>query len=198
MNTRAKQSVWRATARGLTLLELLLALAGTAVVGTAVAMMMTGVVYGTQTDKDMRGMITRQMALRARLEAEVREARLILDSGSDYLILWSEDTDGDDAPNKTEIQVIEYDAAADRVMRYAPAALITDANYTLADDFRTTTNGYKGDATFPGERWGEQITSFAITIDDVDPQAAKLVAIRFGMLGGEVPDTAIGAAAVRN
>jgi len=184
--------------RGLTLLELLLALAGTAVVGTAVAAMLTGVVYGTATDKDMRSLITRQMALRARVEAEVRESLLLLDSGSDYMILWSGDDNDDGLPSKAEIQVIEYDPVMDRVMRYAPAPLITDVDYTLADDLRTETNSYKGDNTFPGERWAEQITSFTITRDDIDPQSAKLVSFRFGMSGGEVPYTGIGAASIRN
>lgn len=184
--------------RGLTLLELLLALAGTAVIGSAVAAMLTGVAYGTAVDKDMRSLITRQMALRARVEAEVRESRMLLDSGADYLILWSSDADDDGSPSKAEIQVIEYDAVMDRVMRYAPAPLITDVSYALTDDFRTATNSYKGDSTFPGERWAEQITSFAITLDHLDPQSAKLVSFRFGMSGGEVPYTGIGAATIRN
>ncbi|MEM9345269.1 MAG: hypothetical protein AAGB26_01500 [Planctomycetota bacterium] len=183
--------------RGLTLLELLLALAGTAVIGTAVTAMLTGVAYGTTADKDMRSLITRQMALRARVEAEIRESRMVLDSGSDYVILWSGDSDDDGLPSKTEIQVIEYDAVMDRVMRYAPAALITDVGYALTDDFRTSTNSYKGDATFPGERWAEQITSLAISLDNIDPQSAKLVSFTFGMTGGEIPYTGIGAASIR-
>ena len=181
----------------MTLLELLLALAGTAVIGTAIVSMLVGVTYGTQADKDLQGLITRQMALRSRIEAEIRESYLILDAGSDYLILWSGDADASDTPDKTEIQVIEYDAVTQQMMRYAPAALIAEENYALTDDFRTITDGYKGDATFPGERWAESITSFEVTLDDIDPQSARFVAMRFGMSGGEIPDTAIGAAAVR-
>ena len=195
---RTQTTRTRCVARGLTLLELLLALAGTAVIGSAVAAMLTGVAYGTATDKDMRSLITRQMALRARIEAEVRESRMLLDAGSDYLILWSSDADGDGLPSKAEIQVIEYDPVMDRVMRYAPAPLISDVGYALTDDFRTVTDGYKGDATFPSERWAEQITSFTITLDDLDPQSAKLVSFTFGMIGGEVPYTGIGAATIRN
>ncbi|MBX2851894.1 MAG: hypothetical protein KTR15_09130 [Phycisphaeraceae bacterium] len=188
----------RHACRGLTLLELLLALAGTAVIGSAVAAMLTGVAYGTATDKDMRSLITRQMALRARVEAEVRESRMLLDAGADYMILWSGDADEDGLPSKSEIQVIEYDAVMDRVMRYAPAPLISDVGYAFADDFRTATNSYKGDSTFPGERWAEQIASFTLTLDAIDPQSAKLVSFTFGMAGGEVPYTGIGAAAIRN
>lgn len=184
--------------RGLTLLELLLALAGTAVIGSAVAAMLTGVIYGTATDKDMRSLITRQMALRTRVEAEVRESYMLLDSGSDYMILWAGDTNEDGLPSKAEIQVIEYDAVMDRVMRYAPAPLITDVDYALTDDFRTATNSYKGDSTFPGERWAEQINSFALTLDHIDPQSSRLVSFRFGMAGGEVSYTGIGAATIRN
>jgi hypothetical protein len=182
----------------LTLLELLLALAGTAVIGSAVAAMLTGVAYGTSVDKDMRSLITRQMAIKTRVEAEVRESRMLLDAGADYLILWSADEDEDGAPSKSEIQVIEYDAVMDRVMRYAPAPLIADTTYALTDDFRTATDAYKGDSTFPAERWGEQITSMSVTLDHLDPQSARLIALRFGLAGGEVPYTAIAAAAIRN
>ena len=192
-----RTNIKRLACRGLTLLELLLALAGTAMIGTAVAALLTGVAYGTATDKDMRSLITRQMALRARVEAEIRESRMLLDAGADYIILWSSDADDDGLPSKAEIQVIEYDAVMDRVMRYTPAPLITDVSYTLTDDFRTATNSYKGDSTFPGERWGEQIASLSITLDNIDPQSAKLVSFQFGMAGGEVPYTGIGAAAIR-
>ena len=188
----------RYACRGLTLLELLLALAGTAVIGSAVAAMLTGVAYGTSVDKDMRSLITRQMALRARVEAEVRESRMVLDAGADYMILWSSDADDDGLPSKAEIQVIEYDAVMDRVMRYAPAPLITDVGYALTDDFRTATDSYKGDSTFPGERWAEQISSLSVTLDNIDPQSARLVSLRFGMASGEVPYTGIAAATIRN
>jgi len=76
--------------------------------------------------------------------------------------------------------------------------LITDVSYALTDDFRTATDSYKGDSTFPEERWAEQIPSFTLTLDDIDPQSAKLVSFVFGMFGGEVPYTGIGAAAIRN
>lgn len=195
--TRRKMMV-KACCRGLTLLELLLALAGTAVIGTAVAMMLAGVAYGTQADKDMRTLITRQMALRARLEAEIRESHRVLDQGMGYVILWGEDLDDSGTPNKTELQVIELDAGTGVITRYAPAALIADAEYGFDDDFRTVTDGYNGDATFPGERWASEVASLSFTLDNADPQLARLVAFRIGLTGGEIPDTAIGAAALRN
>lgn len=184
--------------RGMTLLELLLALAGTAVIGTAIASMLAGVAYGTQADKNLQSLLARQMALRSRIEAEVRESHLILDSGTNYVILWSGDLDESGTPDKSELQLIEYNAATDRVMRYAPAPLISDEAYALTDDFRTIVNNYKGDATFPAERWAEAIDSFIITLDHLDPQSARLISIRFGMSGGEVPDIGISAAAIRN
>lgn len=187
-----------ASSRGLTLLELLLALAGTAVIGSAVAMMLAGVAYGTQSDKDLRTLVTKQMATRARIEAEVRESRMVLDQGTGYLILWTEDIDESGTPNKTEIQVIELDAGTGLITRYAAADGITDAEYTLADDFRTTTDAYKGDATFPGEQWTSGVSTFTITLDDADPQAARLVSFRIGLINGDIPATLIGAAALRN
>lgn len=185
-------------ARAMTLLELLLALAGTAVIGTAVVTMLVGVSYGTRADKDLRSLITKQMALRSRIEAEVRESRLVLDQGTGYLVLWAEDLDDSGTPDKTEIQVIELDAGTGVVTRYAPADGIADVAYALSNDFRTLTDAYKGDATFPGETWASGVTLLTFSLDDADPQLSRLVAFRVGMTGGEVPDTAIGAAAIRN
>jgi len=184
--------------RGLTLLELLIALAGTAVIGMATTALITGVMYGTQSSKDLRTLITRQMALRARFEAEVRESRMVLDAGTDYLVLWSEDSDDSGSPSKSEIQLLEFDPGTGYLMRYAAAEGITDEAYDLGDDFRAITNAYKGDAAFPGERWAEQVSSLTLTLDDADPQASRLVAMRVGLTGGEIPDTAIGAASLRN
>ncbi len=184
--------------RGLTLLELLLALAGTAVIGTAVAAMLTGVLYGTQSNKDLRSLITRQMALRARLEAAVRQSHRVLDQGTGYVILWGEDVDESGTPNKSEIEVIELDAGTGQIIRYAAASGIVDVEYTFVDDFRTLTDAYKGDVTFPAQTWASEVATLTFTLDDADPQLATLVAFRIGLTGGEVPDTAIGAAALRN
>lgn len=184
--------------RGLTLLELLLALAGTAVIGTAVTMMLTGVTYGTNSSKDMRVLVTRQMALRARIEAEVRESQMVLDHGVGYMILWGDDADTSGTPNKSEIEVIEWDAGDETITRYAAASGIADVQYELTDDFVTITDSYKGDISFPAERWASDVASFAITLDDADPQLARLVSFRLGLRGGEVSATVIGAAALRN
>ena len=52
----------------------MLAVSGLALIGGAITSMLVAVAYGTTTDKDMRSLVTRQMALRARITAAVRES----------------------------------------------------------------------------------------------------------------------------
>ncbi|XAM00381.1 hypothetical protein OT109_03130 [Phycisphaeraceae bacterium D3-23] len=184
---------------GLTLLEMMLALAGMSLIGSAIASMLVAVSYGTQADKDLRGLITKQMALRSRLSAEVRESSMVLDRGDGYLFLWINDDDESETPNLSEITLIEFDADAQALNVYqAPAAPSSDPAYDLAVSFVTQTSGVKGTADFPATRWASEISAFETTLDQGIVQSARLVSFRMTLLAGDEQDEVVGAAALRN
>lgn len=185
--------------RGLTLIEMLLALSGMALIGGAIASMLVAVSYGTKTDKDLRSLVTKQMALRGRLSATLRESAMVLEQGDGYVFLWTFDKDGSSAPNLDEIVLIEFDAGAETLSAYrAPATPTANPEYDLAGDFAAQTAGVKGGADFPSTRWGSGVADFDMTADNASVQSARLVSFRLTLRAGEETDETIGAAALRN
>lgn len=197
-NTRRRRSHHPAH-RGLTLIELLLALSGTALIGSAIVSMLFAVSYGTKTDKQLRSLVTKQMTLRARIGAAVRESSMVLEEGDGYLFLWVYDTDESGQPNLDEIALLEFDPAEQTLTMYrAPESPSSNPEYNAAGDIASQTAGVKGGSNFPAERWASGVTAFTITLDNADAQAARLVSYRLTLAAGDERDTAIGAASLRN
>jgi len=184
---------------GLTLLELMIALAGTATIGAAVATLMTGVTYGTKQDNNLRNLVAQRMAIRARLTASVRQAQKILGKNNSAIVLWVADKNDDNAPNLSEIQWIEYDSSTNQLISYAPTDPLTgsDTSYSLSDNFLVITQSLKGNSDFSSEVWASDISGLTFTLNDADPQVASLVSYRITLQAGEHEDIAIGAAAIR-
>lgn len=192
--------------RGMSLMELILTLAITGMVGAAVAAMLGAVSYGTSSGKDMRSLVVRNKILSARFTAAVRAAGMVLELGGDHIVLWLHDDDESGTPNLGEIRYIEYDAANVRIRSYAAdfsgmnQAQIDAVNdpFALADDFAAFTASERGQTYFPEQVWATDVTSWTVTADDADEQLASLVSFRFDLTHGELTDTVIGAAALRN
>ncbi|MEM9414200.1 MAG: hypothetical protein AAGA29_01825 [Planctomycetota bacterium] len=189
----------RRRANGLTLIELMLALAGMSLVGSAVASMLLAVSYGTQADKNLRGLITKQMALRSRLSAAVRESAMVLEQGDGYVFLWGADADDSGTPNLSEITLVEFDSDTRTLNTYrAPATLASDPAYDLALAFTTQTAGVKGSADFPATRWASDVSGFVVTLDHATAQSARMLGYRLTLVAGDEQDEVVGAAALRN
>ena len=190
----------------MTLVELLMALASTAMIGAAVAAMLSAVAYGTSSSKDMRSLVVKNKVVNARFSAAVRNASMVLEAGDDYLVLWRTDTDESETPCLGEIQWIEFDAANGRIRSYEAdfsgltQAQIDAANteFALDTDFNAATSGDRGTAVFPAKVWAEAVADWTATVNNADEQQASLVSYRFEIEQEDVSDTLIGAAAMRN
>ncbi|MCG8507871.1 MAG: hypothetical protein MI741_01465 [Rhodospirillales bacterium] len=198
MRRRNRPRYRHRAAHGLTLVELLLAVSITSLVGIGIAMMLTAVTYGTDEEKSRRKLVVAGKAVSHRLSAELREARMILAEGDSYVVLWMRDLDDNDAPSLLEIQRIECDSSSDEIRCYSPASGATDTAYTLADNFNTITNAIKGTADFPQAIWASDVTAWTIDLDTVDPQQASLVTYRLTVSSGQMSDTSVFAVALRN
>lgn len=197
---RSKRSA--AARRGLTLIELIMALGIMTLIGATIAGMLSAVAYGTDEDSDVRKLVARKKTVSMRINAAVRGSQRVLDAGQTadqtWLVLWGRDLDGNDAPSLLEIRLLEYDAAARTLSSYAAPDGTADVAYTLVDDFDTITDTLRGTADFPETRWVNDAEAFDVTLDDVDPQSAKLVSYRLSLTAGNLTDTAIGTAKLRN
>jgi hypothetical protein len=198
----------RSTSRcaGLTFIELLLSLSITAMIGLAIAAMLSALSYGTSQGKDMRSLVVKNKIISARITAAVREASTALELGADYIVLWRKDDNGNGIPNLGEIQYIEYNAVGDSIISYQAdwsgmAQVDIDAantGYQLTDDFEDSTVDDRGESYFPGSIWNTGISSWTVTANDADVQLATLISFRFDLTHQEMTDIVIGASGLRN
>lgn len=102
--------------RGLTVLELLLAVAITAIVGMAIATVMTTVSRGMTSAGEARSALQRVHAAHVRLRAYTDSARSVLAYDPDRgFALWLHDDRPGGAVNLSELRVFWFDAGAQRI-----------------------------------------------------------------------------------
>ncbi|MCX5659911.1 MAG: prepilin-type N-terminal cleavage/methylation domain-containing protein [Planctomycetota bacterium] len=202
----ASRSLASRNSAGLTLVELLLAMTVTAIMGMAIAQMLIATSSATNSRNDMRALITRQKALTVRLDEAIRGSTMVLASGSNYLVLWMGDTRADDVPNLSEIRRIEYDSSLGQLISYKAvfpgswtqaAILAADTQYALTSNFNTVTTGLKGSSTFPAEIWSRNIAGWSITLNNASAQSATLVSYRITTTNGVYSNVIIGAVSPR-
>lgn len=191
-----------ASSRGFTLVELMLALAITAMVGAAAASMLAAVSYGASEQRDLRAAAVGHATLPHRLETAIRSASAVLGVSTGVVVLWLGDTDADGVPALSEIVRIEHDTAARTITAYrSPASLAPaqDIKYTLASNFVTETAapGLRGSSRFPAERWGIDVASASYTLDAGSALAATSLAYRLTTGEGATLVTIAGQAAPR-
>ena len=205
--TRGSSRIRRRPRRaGMTLVELLLAMSSTAMIGAAIAAMLAAVSYGTSSEKNMRSLVVRNKVISARFSAAIRDAHMILETGDDYVVLWRIDTDESGTPHLGEIQWIELDADSSEIRSYEadfsgmtqPQIDAANTEFALEADFDSGTSGVRGTAVFPAEVWAGSTTGWTVTVNDADEQQATLVSFRFQIEHEDMTDTLIGAAALRN
>ena len=182
MNDLARHVRTRRPRRGITLVEVLLGLVITAMVAGAAMTMLWSVNRGTQSQESRRQVIMRRFLLSNRLSTVLRSSERVLAAGSDYVVLWLGDTNGDGKPSLAELQRLEWAADESRIWSYAAPATLPSADntaYATTADFNAATIAVAGSAKFPGEVWGTGVEDFEVTLDDATPAEAKMV--RFAM-----------------
>lgn len=198
-------------ARGLTLVELMLAVAGTSLVGAAVAAMLVAVNAGSNTDNDMRGSVIRHQAAAARIQAAIRGSTLVLGAGEDWIMLWTYDLREDASPNLSELRLIERNAQG-QVHSYQtrwPDAWdeqtidLNDTAYPLDADWASLRNTLKAipdsqNPYFAPTLWFTDAQSLAFSFADPNVQLANVVGFRITLRVEQLPHDVIGAAALRN
>ena len=164
--------------RGFTLAELMVALAITAMIGSAISAMLVSVSTGTEARADTRRLEVRHKLLATRIDEAIRESRMVLDAGSGFLVLWMDDGCENGLPNLCEIRRIDWDVSTSEVSAYrAPEGLASadDTLYGFAADYDAITGSLMGTASFPGEVWATSVTSWELALDAPAAQDSVLV-----------------------
>ncbi|MCC6679764.1 MAG: hypothetical protein IT445_02575 [Phycisphaeraceae bacterium] len=183
---------------GFTIVELLIALTCTALIGAAIASMMTAVGYGTTSSRELRELAVKSKALCARVTAAVRQSSMVLEAGDDYLVLWRYDTDGDGTPSAAELQRLDYNADADTLTSFEPDPSAADDEYALTDDFEIVTNALIASDELVASLWASDVTDWELVLDNATAQEARLLGLRQTLSAGDLSDVAIAAVSLRN
>ena len=185
---------------GLTLVEIMIALVLTAMVGVAVAAMLDSVAYATTSRTSVRRINVKQKVVGSRIDAAIRSSMMVLAHDAEFIVLWMSDARPNGKPDLSELRRIERNPATSELWSYrAPAnlAAVNDTRYRLSDDFSAITAGLKGTGVFPGERWGTSVTAWSPTLNATVPADATLVRYDLTIAGDDATITLQHAASLR-
>lgn len=163
---------WRRCA-GLSLVELLIVLMVTGLMGVAIASMLAAVSYGSDASRDLRDVSVKAKALGERITQAVRTAHGVIDYDDDYIELRMSEDEG----SGSDVLRIEHDEADNAIIRRFRAA---------------------GSATWESQTWGRDVSGWSVSVDAPDAEDVALVSFRLTLSVGALERVAIGAASLRN
>jgi prepilin-type N-terminal cleavage/methylation domain-containing protein len=179
----------RPTRRGLTLLELMLALVITALIAGAISGMMSAVTAGVSTRRDNRSTMVGASAAAARLSAYVAPSHCILDVSGPHLILWLDDTRESGTVHATEIRWLIFNAGAGtlevRFVSFPPewtqaAKDLEDVEYGSSSNWMSVLSTYQSKGWVASMPLIDGLDSVTISTDEVDPMDSRHVSFRLG------------------
>ena len=168
-------------AAGLTLLEVLLAVAITSIIATAVATMLLSVSSASSYQATARGFVVRHAAASGRIDPALRCARMVLDHGNGYFVLWIAETTPNGQPDLSELRRLEHDANSGEIRCYEAAgdlAAEDDTTFDLdAADFEAETRpGVSAD--WVGNLLVTDVIEWTTWLNHADPRRASYVGYR--------------------
>ncbi|MFG0256341.1 MAG: type II secretion system protein J [Phycisphaerales bacterium JB043] len=183
-HTRAQH---RSRARGLTLLELIIAVAITSMIGLGISSMLTMVAQGTRTDQDRRSSVIRVHALNVRLRAYLADSlNLLQHDPTKGLAVWVHDLGSDRYIHVTEVRVLWWDAGTNTLSvervefpsgwssfqkQVADVVVPSDAN------FFSLMSGYRASGHTLEETLLDNIQSLSFSFNHADTQQATQVEV---------------------
>lgn len=169
--------------RGLTLVELMVALAITAVIASAIATMMQAFTVGVQSRRDSRETIIASAAAAQRLAAYISPSRAVLDahSGEAELTLWFNDDRAGSKVHATEIRwiVLRADGVVELCFVDFPPDWtqaeqdLQDREYNAGQDWDRVYTHYKSSGWITSFPLVEGISKMSILLNDIQPTQAQ-------------------------
>lgn len=175
--------------RGMSLLELMLALTVTALVAAAISGMMGAVSTGVSSRRDGRSVMVRASAAESRLSAYVSPSRCILDAGANSLVVWLKDERESNTVHGTEIRWLLFDAGAGTLDVYyvkfpdvwAQAAKdLEDREHARDSNWTTVLNYYDSKGWIADFPLVDGLSSVAITTNHATALNARHVSANLG------------------
>jgi prepilin-type N-terminal cleavage/methylation domain-containing protein len=166
---------------GLTLVEMLLSLAITAVIAATLTGMLAAVSASTRSATELRHRNLRAEVVRERVESAVRSSARVLAAGDGWLVLWVGDSRANALPDLSEICRIEWDKGTKELRCFAAPPGLADVDnvkYAFTSDFDGITRGLAGTVKFPGQVWGRRVREWTPTVDGPASSPRRTVSYR--------------------
>ena len=176
--------------RGLTVLELVLALTVTAMVALAVSGMLNVVSTGVGARNDSRTVMVLAGAARQRLGAYVDPSRCVLGHSSNSLVLWFNDARESDTVHATEIRWLDYDSNTGTIdVSYVQfpdnwtktAKELADQQYPSNADWQTVRATYQAQGHLKSVTIIDGLTSCSISADANTSLDARHLVFKLGI-----------------
>ncbi len=174
------------TRRGMTLIELMIALAITAMVAAAIAAMLSAVTNGERSRRDNRGYIVRTHAAKVRLGAYIARCQRVLEVDGSDTVVWLNDWRRGGTVHATELRWLIFDGPNDAIDVYyvdLPDAWtevqrdIEDVEYPFGQDWSAVLSSYMTQGYVSKMTLVDGVEQVTVTTDE--PAAADSTEISF-------------------
>ncbi|MGI9014380.1 MAG: hypothetical protein ACR2GY_09040 [Phycisphaerales bacterium] len=174
----------RTTRRGLTLVEMMLALTITVMIAGAIASMMAAAAQGVGAKRDTRSVMIRANAAQSRLSGYLLPARCILAHQPGELVIWYRDERPGDTVHTTEVRWLRFDpeeGAIDVLFITFPVnwteneRRVADKELPAATDWNNILASYTAQGVLGSVRIVDGLQSIDISLDDPNVLQADVV-----------------------
>ncbi|MEM7577356.1 MAG: hypothetical protein AAF328_07750 [Planctomycetota bacterium] len=189
--------------RGLTLLELTLALGATGFLGLAIASMLSAVAYGSQTADGLQTLVTRHQVFAGRVGNAIRESRQVLDHSATEVVLWYDDLNDNGVVEGTELMWLRFDGG-DRELTMDRADLTVPGIFGAPTEPGGFTNyafirwGLDFVNWLEENVWARNLSACEFTLNNADPLLATLVTVTATFEENGQTDTMVHSFKLRN
>jgi type II secretory pathway pseudopilin PulG len=174
--------------RGLSLIEMLLAISITSIIGAAIASMMAAATTSLTSKSDGRQSAIRLAITQVRLGAYIAPSHCILDKGNTFITLWNEDSRESDTVHASEIRWIRFDSEeqilnvqfVDFPEEWSQSMIdAADVECNSLTNYETLFNGLQSDNVIASIALVDTMQSCAFWINKTNPIESTRVCIRF-------------------
>jgi len=170
--------------RGMSLIELLMALSISTMVAAAVAGMLSAVSTGVGTRRDIRAVMVRSHAAQSRLSSYLAPSRCVLHAQGDNLVLWLDDQRVSETVHATEIRWLGFNSDTGAIeVRYVSfpeewsqvTCDLADQEFSADEDWMAVLDSYTSKDLIGVRPIVDQIVEATFALDDAQAQDAGRV-----------------------
>ena len=193
--------------RGITLVELLMAIAITSMITAAVGSMISAVARSQEFENDRRESTIRAQALSARLASYIAPALCVLDNQPKSFVLWFDDSKQSNTVHGTEIRWVNFDSLSGTVeLRYVdfPAGWSQlqkdeyDTVFPIDSDWWAVKQYYEALGFISMIRLSDGVSDFQVGYDPATTKSKKILTFTVTFTGQTTNHDIVSSTSIRD